>query len=155
MKTPIRTLAFVFFLLDFLASCSRAELPKAIDAAPCGKAPTIDGLIVPAEWREASVHAFELGVVRIDPPATETRSAELRVMNSGNALYVALAVPDQTVNSTLSPLEIDAAILAFCQGEKVRARDDRRLIAHGLYRDKFVTAPGKGEGDDAHQDGWS
>ena len=35
----------------------------------------------------------------------------------------------------------------------MRARDDRKVIAQGLYRDKFVEAPGKGDGDDAHQDG--
>ena len=52
-----------------------------------------------------------------------------------------------------SPLMLDAAILAFCQGDQVRARDDRKVIAQGIYRDKFVEAPGKGDGDDPHQDG--
>ena len=85
--------------------------------------------------------------------ATETRPCELRVMNSANALYVALKVPDQTVDNSLSPLMLDAAILGFCQGDQVRARDDRKVIAQGIYRDKFVDAPGKGDGDDAHQDG--
>jgi hypothetical protein len=140
-------------LLVRTLSSSAAELPRVLDAAPCTKAPTIDGVIDTAEWREARAHAFELGMVRIDPPGTEKRSAELRVMNSGNALYVALKVPDQTVNNRLSPLEIDAAILAFCQGEQVRASDDRKLIAQGIYRDKFVDAPGKDDRDDIHQDG--
>jgi hypothetical protein len=75
------------------------------------------------------------------------------VMNSANALYVALRVPDETVDNTLSPLALDAAILAFAQGEQVRARDDRKLIAEGIYRDKHVRAPGKGDDDDARQDG--
>ena len=92
-------------------------------------------------------------MVRIDPPATESRSCELRVMNSANALYVALRVPDETVDNTLSPLKLDAAILGFCQGAQVRARDDRKLIAHAIYRDKHVAAPGKGDDDDSHQDG--
>ena len=67
--------------------------------------------------------------------------------------FMWLKVPDQTVDNSLSPLMLDAAILAFCQGDQVRARDDRKLIAQGLYRDKFVESPGKGDGDDAHQDG--
>ena len=92
-------------------------------------------------------------MVRIDPPASETRSCELRVMNSANALYVALRVPDETIDNSLSPLLLDAAILGFCQGEQVRAGDDRKLIAHAIYRDKHVAAPGKGDDDDPHQDG--
>ena len=64
-----------------------------------------------------------------------------------------LRVPDETVDNTLSPLLLDAAILGFCQGEQVRARDDRKLIAHAIYRDKHVAAPGKGDDDDPHQDG--
>ena len=98
------------------------DLPKTIDSAACKTAPTIDGVIHADEWREAPVHAFELSMIRIDPPATEKRSCELRVMNSANALYVALRVPDETVDNTLSPLLLDAAILGFCQGEQVRAR---------------------------------
>lgn len=92
-------------------------------------------------------------MIRLEPFATEKRPCELRVMNSANALYVSLKVPDQTVDNSLAPLMLDAAILAFCQGDQVKARDDRKVIAQGIYRDKFVNAPGKGDGDDAHQDG--
>ena len=74
-------------------------------------------------------------------------------MNSANALYVALRVPDETVDITLSPLSLDAAILGFCQGEQVRARDDRKLVAHAIYRDKHVGPEGKGDDDDPRQDG--
>ncbi|MFI5459958.1 MAG: hypothetical protein ACHRXM_31445 [Isosphaerales bacterium] len=153
MKTSLQTLGVVLLLQGFLASCSGAELPKTIDAAPCRSAPKIDGVIGTDEWRDAPVHAFEMSMIRIDPPAAETRSCELRVMNSANALYIALKVPDQTVDNSLSPLKLDAAILGFCQGDQVRARDDRKLIAQDIYRDKFVEAPGKGDGDDPHQDG--
>ena len=52
-----------------------------------------------------------------------------------------LRVPDETVDNTLSPLLLDAAILGFCQGEQVCAGDDRKLIAHAIYRDKHVAAP--------------
>ena len=31
--------------------------------------------------------------------------------------------------------------------------DDRKLIAHAIYRDKHVDAPGKGDDDDPRQDG--
>ena len=119
-----------------------ADLPKTIDAAACTTAPTIDGVIEADEWREAPVHAFELRMIRVEPPATEARACELRVMNSANAIYVALRVPDETVDNTLSPLLLDAAILGFCQGEQVRARDDRKLIAHAIYRDKHVAGAG-------------
>ena len=153
MKTPLATIGAVIPLAALFASCSGAELPKTVDSSPCQSPPTIDGVIGTDEWRDAPVRAFELSMIRIDPPATETRRCELRVMNSANALYIALKVPDQTIDNSLSPLMLDAAILAFCQGDQVRARDDRKLIAHGIYRDKFVEAPGKGDGDDAHQDG--
>jgi hypothetical protein len=129
------------------------DVPKIVGSAACRTAPTIDGSIQTAEWGEATVHKFDLTMARIDPPAKETRSCELRVMNSANALYVALRVPDETIDNSLAPLLLDAAILGFCQGEQVRARDDRKLIAHAIYRDKHVAAPGKGDDDDAHQDG--
>ena len=146
--------ACVFLLLlRAFGSSPDAALPKTLDSAPCRSAPTIDGVIDAQEWRDAPVHAFAMSMIRIDPPATETRPCELRVMNSAGALYVALTVPDQTMDSSLAPLMLDAAILGFCRGDAVRARDDRKVIAQGIYRDKFVEAPGKGDGDDAHQDG--
>ncbi len=135
------------------ASSHAADLPKTIDASACKTAPTIDGKIQADEWREAPMQAFELSMIRIDPPATEKRTCELRVMNSANALYVALRVPDETIDNTLSPLSLDAAILGFCRGEQVRIGDDRKLIAHAIYRDKHVGAPGKGDDDDLRQNG--
>ncbi len=60
-------------------------------------------------------------MIRIEPFATEKRPCELRVMNSANALYVSLKVPDQTIDNSLAPLMLDASILAFCQGKDVKA----------------------------------
>ena len=124
-----------------------------MESAPCEVALLIDGVIHDAEWRAAAKHKFRLSMVRIDPPATEVRTCELRVMNSANAIYVAFRVPDETVDNSISPLSLDAAILAFAQGEQVRPRDDRKLIAEGIYRDKHVAASGKGDDDDPRQDG--
>ena len=92
-------------------------------------------------------------MVRVDPTSTETRACELRVMNSANALYVALRIPDATVDEKLSPMVLDGAILAFSQGDQVRPGDDRKLISPGIYRDKCAAAPGKGDSDDRKQDG--
>jgi len=130
-----------------------ATLPKAVESAPCRTAPTIDGVIGDDEWRDARVYKFDMPVIRLNPSASETRPCELRAMNSANALYLALRVPDQTADDSLSPLVLDLAMLAFCQGDEVRAGDDRKAIAHGLYRDKAVDAPGKGDKDDPKQDG--
>ena len=55
-------------------------------------------------------------------------------MNSANALYVALRVPDQTFDNGLAPLMFDAAILALCQGDQVKAGDDCKVIALGVPR---------------------
>jgi hypothetical protein len=143
----------LFLLLRAYGGAPLASLPKAVDAASCLTGPTIDGMIDASEWRDAPPLTFEIRMIRIDPAATEMRTCELRVMNSANALYVALRVPDSTVDNSLAPLKLDAAVLAFCRGDQVRARDDRKVIAQGIYRDKFVLAPGKDDGDDAQQDG--
>jgi hypothetical protein len=140
-------------LMIFFPGCSRAAPPRPFASAPCQAPPTIDGVISADEWRNAPAQSIELGMIRIEPFATEKRSCELRVMNSANALYVSLKVPDQTIDNSLAPLMLDAAILAFCQGDQVKAGDDRKVITQGIYRDKFVIAPGKGDGDDARQDG--
>jgi hypothetical protein len=153
MKSSFRTAGIALGLLVFFQGCSRAAPPKPLDSAPCQSPPTIDGVIGADEWRDAPVIAFELNMIRLDPVATEKRPCELRVMNSANALYVALKVPDQTIDNSLAPLMLDAAILAFCQGDRVKAHDDRKVIAQGIYRDKFVNAPGKGDDDDPRQDG--
>jgi hypothetical protein len=153
MKSSFRTAGIALGLLVFFQGCSRAAPPKPLDSAPCQSPPTIDGVIGADEWRDAPVIAFELNMIRLDPVATEKRPCELRVMNSANALYVALKVPDQTIDNSLTPLMLDTAILAFCQGDRVNAHDDRKVIAQGIYRDKYVAAPGKGDDDDARQDG--
>ena len=153
MKSSRSFVRRVLALFVLLAGCSEAAPPKSLSSAPCQSPPTIDGVISEDEWRDAPVQAIEIGMIRIEPFATEKRPCELRVMNSANALYVSLKVPDQTVDNSLAPLTLDAAILAFCQGDQVKARDDRKVIAQGIYRDKFVSEPGKGDGDDARQDG--
>jgi hypothetical protein len=150
----LRLILGTAFLLFANTSCSRAEsFPKTIPANPCRTAPTIDGVIGVEEWKEAQVIAFDMRLVRLKPVASVTRHCELRVMNSTNALYVAFRVPDETVNRTLSPLDLDLAILAFSQGEQLRAGDDRKVVAEGLYSDKHVASPGKGDADDTQQDG--
>jgi hypothetical protein len=153
MKSSFRTAGIALGLMVFFQGCSRAAPPKPLDSALCQSAPTIDGVIGADEWRDAPVIAFELTMIRLDPAATEKRPCELRVMNSANALYVALKVPDQTIDNSLAPLMLDAAIIGFCQGDRVKAHDDRKAIAQGIYRDKYVAAPGKGDDDDARQDG--
>jgi hypothetical protein len=153
VKLWFRSASAALGLMILFPGCSRATPPKPFASAPCQSPPTIDGVISAHEWRDAPAQAIELGMIRIEPFATEKRPCELRVMNSANALYVSLKVPDQTIDNSLAPLMLDAAILAFCQGDQVKARDDRKVIAQGIYRDKFVEAPGKGDGDDAHQDG--
>ena len=153
MQSSLQAVAIVLGLMVVFPGCSRAAPPTNFDSSPCQTPPTIDGVIGADEWRDAPVHAFELNMIRLDPRATEKRPCELRVMNSANALYVALQVPDETIDNSLAPLMLDAAILAFCHGDQVKARDDRKVIALGIYRDKFVSAPGKGDSDDARQDG--
>lgn len=138
------------------ASCFAAEpplLPKNIDAAPCAKPPQIDGVIGKDEWNEAPLHSTSVSFVRIDPALTETRACTLRVMNSANALYVVLQVPDATADESITPLQLDAAMLAFNAGAELAPLSDRKVIAPGLYRDKHVLAGGKGDAEDAKQDG--
>ena len=135
------------------ARAQESGLPRELDSAPCRSAPTIDGVIHAEEWRDAPVHSFALNFVRLDPLANKTRPCELRVMNSANGLYLALKVPDTTLDETLEPLKLDAAILAFGRGDKVEPHDDRKFVAHGLYRDKVVVGAGKDDADDPHQDG--
>jgi hypothetical protein len=140
-------------LLLALPVVARADaLPKAIPSAPCTTPPAVDGVIDADEWKEAKHFAFDLQMQSIDPPGKATRPCELWVMNSANALYLAVKVPDETVNASLNPLDFDLAILAFCRGERLRAGDDRKAIAPGLYADKHFVRPGKDE-DDKQKDG--
>ncbi len=82
------------------------ELPKQIASAACRTAPEVDGVIGDEEWKDAPPVEFSWKMVRRDKPTT-TRACQLRVMNSANGLYVALRVPDSTVNSSLSPFNVD------------------------------------------------
>src|SRR5688500_3013352 len=127
-------------------------LPKTIPAAACTAAPTIDGSLAPDEWTQAKHFAFDLETQSVNPPAKAARKAELWVMNSANALYVAFRVPDETLNASLNPIDYDLAILAFCRGKELQAGDDRKGIGPGLYADKHFVSPGK-DADDKKKDG--
>ena len=121
-------------------------------AFPCRVAPTIDGKIDPAEWKDAPLIEFDMSVLHFKTQKLTTRTCQWRAMNSANGLYVALQVPDATLNQSLSPLDFDLATLSFCRGEKLAAGDDRKSVAPGIYRDKHFTMPGK-EADDKQADG--
>ena len=123
-----------------------------IQSQACAKAPDIDGVIGDDEWLAAPPIEFEMKMVQLDVSAVAMRSCQLRVMNSANGLYLALRVPDPTSDNRLSPLNMDVAILAFCQEAELRRGDDRKLVMPGLYVDKHFVEPGK-DADDGHQDG--
>ncbi len=155
-RTSMKRLSLALFALIPLACAPRiqgAPLPKAIVSSPCSKAPTIDGVLGADEWKEAPALKFDMPLIRFSPNGIETRPCELRVMNSANALYVALRVPDKTVDNSVSPLVADGAMLAFGSGPQIAPGDDRKAIAGPVYRDKHVKPAGKGEDDDAKQDG--
>jgi hypothetical protein len=139
-------------ILGFGLELSAADLPRIVDSTPCNDPPVIDGKIGVDEWHEAKPIAFELSVLHVKGGAIAKRACELRVMNSANALYVALRVPDPVVNKSIAPLNFDFANLAFCRGIDVAAGDDRKGVAVGVYLDKHVTKPGQ-DADDQRQDG--
>jgi Acetyl xylan esterase (AXE1) len=126
-----------------------ADLPRTVQSAPCRKPPTVDGIIGEDEWREAPPIEFDMPVLQTNPQAVSRRACRLRVMNSGNALYLALRIPDEVVNKSLAPLDIDFALLAFCRGKELAAGDDRKAVGPGIYVDKYFVAPGKTEDDKA------
>ncbi len=143
----------IYLMPSFALASLAADAPKTIASAPCAKPPTIDGILGDGEWKEATTIIFDMPMVQLQPLAVkETRSGELRVMNTVNALYVALRVPDPVEHKSFDPVEIDLASLAFCQGKDVASGDDRKVIFPGFYIDKHVTEPGKDE-DDSQQDG--
>ena len=119
VKSALASITVLLVSMVLFVGCSRAVQPKLLGSAPCQSPPTIDGVIRAGEWQDAPVQVFELSMIRVEPLATERRRCELRVMNSANALYVALKVPDETIDNSLAPLMLDAAILAFCQGDQV------------------------------------
>jgi len=133
-----------------------------VASASCSTAPTIDGAIGDAEWKDAPPVKFTMKFVSLNPAGNSTRVCTARFMNSANALYIALQVPDDKVNRSLDPIEIDFAMVAFARGRALAPGDDRKGIGpDGLYVDKHVTGPGKdaddaqkdGEGASAHKDG--
>ncbi|HBI46156.1 MAG TPA: hypothetical protein DDY78_25380 [Planctomycetales bacterium] len=140
------------YLARFLLPTSlAADLPKTIESAACNKAPTIDGVLGEEEWNEAATIKFDMPMIQVKPAAVkEKRACELRVMNSANALYIALRVPNAAVHKSLEPLELDMASLAFCQGKDVAKGDLRKVLAVGMYVDKHVVEPGKDEDDPRH-----
>lgn len=127
-------------------------LPKAIKSSPCKSPPVIDGVIGVDEWKDGKPIAFDMELIGINPAAKASRACELRVMNSANGLYIALKVPAETVHSSINPIDIDFAILAFCKGKQLQTGDDRKVIGPGIYADKHFVAPDK-DADDARKDG--
>ena len=127
------------------------ELPKEIASSVCRTAPEIDGVIGDEEWKDAPPVEFSWKMVQRDKPTT-MRECQLRVMNSANGLYLALRVPDSTINSSLSPFNVDCALVAFSRAADLRDGDDRKLVVPGLFVDKHFAKPGQDE-DDKQQDG--
>lgn len=134
------------------SSTHAAELPKTVTAAACRRAPTIDGVIGDGEWQEAKTIEFDMPMMQLNPQALSKRTGHLRVMNSANGLYVALRMPDETLNKSLNPFDIDFAMLAFSRGKELATGDDRKVVGPGIYVDKHVTTPGK-DADDKQQHG--
>ena len=155
MMLQRRTVSLIVCGLLFLQGgfAAGADLPPLVEAAPCVKPPQIDGTMDPEEWGKATAFECAVPFVRIDPALNEKRTCRLWVMNSANALYVALQVPDTTVDQSLNPFRLDAAVLAFGRGAELPAGSDRKVIVPGQYRDKYLLAGGKGDADDPHQDG--
>ncbi|HEX3152045.1 MAG TPA: hypothetical protein VHR66_28485 [Gemmataceae bacterium] len=109
MKPILPILAFAV-----LANIAAADpLPKSVASAPCTVPPTIDGILAPDEWKSAKHYSFDLEMIRLKPMAKENRACELWLMNSANALYIAFRIPDETLNASLNPIDIDFAVLAF------------------------------------------
>lgn len=129
------------------------ELPKTVASAACDAAPIIDGTIADVEWKNAAPVTFTMKFIGINPASESTRVCTARFMNSANALYIALQVPDETLSRSLDPLEIDFAMALFARGRTLARGDDRKGIGpDGLYVDKHVTTPGK-DADDPRKDG--
>ncbi|TWU62601.1 hypothetical protein V7x_43360 [Crateriforma conspicua] len=129
------------------------DLPQQIKASPCTHSPAIDGVMCDGEWNEAALFSFDLQMKSLKSSGAQaSRSSELRVMNSANALYVSLRLPDATINKSINPLKLDIAGLAFATTEHAARGDDRKVVAMGLYLDKHFDVPGE-DADDAKQDG--
>ena len=153
-ETEILALGVALVVLCRLTSHA-GDVPKTLDSAACKAAPTIDGVIHDCRVAvQATVHAFELSMVRIDPPAT--RVALLRAASDEFRQCALRRVARSGRDDRQLPCRRSCSMRPSwdsAQGEQVRARDDRKLIAQAIYRDKHVAAPGKGDDDDPHQDG--
>src|SRR5262245_60941169 len=124
-------------LLISLLLVQQPELPKTIASASCTAAPAIDGTIGDAEWKDAPPIKFTMKFISINPSGSSTRACTARFMNSAGALYIALQVPDEKLNRSLDPVELDFAIVAFARGKALAPGDDRKGIGpDGLYVDK-------------------
>src|SRR6185436_15013793 len=97
----------IFPLLLGLLLGQDPELPKTVAAASCATTPTIDGTIGEQEWKDAKPIKFTMKFIGINPASNSTRSCTARFMNSANALYIALQVPDETLSKSLDPIELD------------------------------------------------
>jgi hypothetical protein len=149
---PIVILVVGLFAAGVVPAAFSAEFPKLHLSAKSDKPPKIDGKIGDEEWNGAQVVEFELPMLHFKSQKLTTRVCQWRVMNSANGLYIALRVPDATVNQSLAPLDFDFATLAFCQGPELIAGDDRKAVALGIYLDKHLSSPGK-DVDDKQVDG--
>ncbi len=153
MKSPFAIIAALGLVISYLPStASSAELPKTLASAACQTPPTIDGKIEADEWKPATIVEFEMPVLHLKSQNFSKRTCQWRAMNSANALYVSLRVPDATLNKSLNPLDFDLASLAFCRGAELAAGDDRHVVAPGIYLDKHFVSKGK-DVDDKHADG--
>ncbi|MBC7816625.1 MAG: acetylxylan esterase [Planctomycetaceae bacterium] len=152
MKSISLLIAPLLFVIIAPVVALADGLPKTITSSPCRTAPEIDGRIGDEEWKDAKAIEFELPMLKVIAKVTAPRVCRLRVMNSANGLYVALSIPDETVNKSLAPLDFDLALLAFCRGKELAAGDDRKAVGPGIFIDKHVTTPGK-DADDKKQDG--
>jgi hypothetical protein len=152
MRTICRTLVFCGFAwLSSAMDGPAAELPREVQSAACRTVPEIDGVVAPEEWQDATTLPFTWTLFDKDTLQTgkteAPRECQLRVMNSANALYIALVVPDPTVNKSLAPVNVDAALVAFAQDDTLRVGDDRKLVFPGVHVDKHFSQPGKDEDD--------
>lgn len=148
----LMSLALVLDASGHRSTAFGADLSKDLASAPCSVPPTIDGTIGADEWKAAPVVEFEMPVLHMKSQKFAKRTCQWRAMNSANGLYVALRVPDPTVNKSLNPLDFDLATLAFCRGSELVAGDDRKVAAPGLYIDKHFMSVGK-DADDKQVDG--
>ncbi len=90
MKTVLSYACFLAVTLLGLDPISADELPAKIESAASQAAPMIDGVIHKDEWTHATAITFDMKMVQPGKSKIISRVCELRVMNSANALYLAL-----------------------------------------------------------------